>query len=230
MGWKINPGSSYAFRYFMFKQVQEDLRTSRLQTQLVWNLALACRMRTVFLKKFRWLTLWRLGLCPLFGLVYKLTPLFVQDKPAVPPREYHDPMSDAKVRQNMFLWGFSNQNQIYKHIRLKLCMREVAHAHEPAPECPSSMCEARFNLWFPLYQEERTFGSWVVGTIETLLNPSPSPEWPWAALRFPILTWQAGPAAETLPPQTRPEVEDIGAAKLSGQTPYHKFIMLFILT
>lgn len=50
-----------------------------------------------------------------------------------------------------------------KHVKLKLCMREVAHAHEPAPECPSSMCEARFNLWFPLYQEEHTFGSWVVG-------------------------------------------------------------------
>ena len=43
------------------------------------------------------------GSVPFFGLVYKLTQLFVQDKPAVPPREYHDPMSDAKVRQNMFL-------------------------------------------------------------------------------------------------------------------------------
>jgi hypothetical protein len=36
-------------------------------------------------------------------MVYKFTQLFVQDEPAVPPREYHDPMSDAKVRQNMFL-------------------------------------------------------------------------------------------------------------------------------
>ena len=51
-------------------------------------------------------------------------------------------------------------------------------------------------------------------------NPSESITQPWVALRFPILTWQVGPAAEALPPQTRPEVEDIGAAKLSGQTPY----------
>ena len=80
-----------------------------------------------------------------FGMAYKFAQLFLQDGPVIPAHEHHDPMSDVKVMQNMFL-RFFKPDESNPNITSKFCMREVDHAPLPAPECPSSMGEARFNL------------------------------------------------------------------------------------